>query len=96
MNRKDRRRTSKRLGIMQYQGKLPLTKRLELLHENVIIGKQMERENVEKIKLDITAQLEEKESQAVYHLAEDLAKIKKIPVMDAMSEAQKEIDNRRK
>jgi hypothetical protein len=96
MNRKDRRRTSHKLGIQQYQQKLPLKKRLELLHENILYGKQMEKENAEKTKLDIAAQMEEKESQTVYHLAEDLAKIKKIPVIDAMAEAQKEFDNRRK
>jgi hypothetical protein len=96
MNRKDRRRTAKRLGIMQYQQKLPLKKRLELMHENVIIGKQMEKENAEKTRLDIAAQLEEKESQSVYHLAEGIASTKKIAVIDAMAEAQKEFDNRRK
>lgn len=96
MNRKDRRRVSHKLGIQQYQQKLPLKKRLELLHENVIIGKQMERENAEKTKVDITAQLEEKESQAVYHLAESIATTKKIAVIDAMGEAQKEFDTRRK
>jgi predicted amidophosphoribosyltransferase len=96
MNRKERRNVSRRLGIQQYQQKLSLAKRLNLLHENVIIGKQMEKENAEKVKLDITAQLEEKESQTVYHLAEDIAKVKKIAVIDAMGEAQKEFDNRRK
>lgn len=96
MNRKERRLTSKRLGILQYQQKLPLKKRLELMHENIISGKQMERDNTEKIRQSLNEQMEEKESQAVYHLAESIAKTKKIPVLDAMSEAQKQFDSNRK
>lgn len=81
---------------MQYQQKLPIKKRLELMHENILAGKQMERENAEKMRQSINEQIEEKESQAVYHLAESIAQTKKIPVLDAMAEAQKEIDSNRK
>jgi len=96
MNRRERRLTSKRLGIMQYQQKLPLAKRLNLMHENILAGKQMEKDNAEKMRQSINQQMEEKESQTVYHLAESIAKTKKIPVLDAMKEAQKEIDSNRK
>jgi hypothetical protein len=96
MNRKERRLTSKRLGILQYQQKLPLAKKLNLMYENIIIGKQMEKENAEAVRQSVNSQMEEIESRAVYHLAEDIAKVKKIPVLDAMSQAQKEIDTRKK
>jgi len=96
MNRRERRLTSKRLGIMQYQQKLPLKKRLNLMHENIIAGKQMERENAEAVRQSINSQMEEKESQVVYALAEGIAKRKSIPVMDAMAEAQAEFDKVRK
>lgn len=96
MNRRERRLTSKRLGIMQYQQKLPLAKRLNLMHENILSGKQMEKENAEAMRTSIAAQMEEKESQVVYSLAEGIAKIKKIPVLDAMAEAQSEYDKGRK
>lgn len=96
MNRKERRNVSRRLGIMGYQQKLPLTKRLNLMHENILSGKQMEKENTEAVRQSVNSQMEEIESRAVYHLAEDIAQTKKIPVLDAMSEAQKEIDTRKR
>jgi len=96
MNRKQRRLTSKRLGIMQYQQKLPLAKRLNLMHENILSGKQMEKENAEAVRISIASQLEEKESQVVYSLAEGIAKRKNVPVIDAMAEAQADFDKSRK
>jgi hypothetical protein len=90
MNRRERRMTSKRLGIMDFQRKLPLKKRLELMSQNITYGKQQEKEFKDTVQKNINAQLEEKESQAIYNLAESIAKQKNIPLIDAMQIAQKE------
>lgn len=95
MNRRDRRNASKRLGIMEYQRKLPRNKRFELMRENIISGKQQDQEFKERVKQQISEQEEEKESQIVYNLAEKIAKYKKIPVIDAMAEAQAEYNKSR-
>ena len=88
MNRRDRRAASKRLGIMEYQSKLSRNKRFELMRENILLGKQQDEEFKKKVQQSLEEQEEEKESQIVYNLAEDIAKHKKIPVIDAMAEAQ--------
>jgi hypothetical protein len=90
MNRSERRKMSKKLGIMQYQQKLPIGKRFNLMHENIIEGKKREKEVAEEIRKSINTQIEEKESQILDHLAEEIAYRKKIPLIDAMSEARKE------
>lgn len=88
MNRKQRRETSRHLGIMQYQSKLPLDKKLNLMRENIIAGKRMEAETAEEVRRSIEEQLGEKESLAIYSLAEHIAKNKGIPMIDAMHEAE--------
>lgn len=96
MNHTERRRMSKKLGIHQYQQKLPRNKKFELLRENIIAGNKLEKENAEAIRVDIQSQMEQIESQKVYSLAEVIAKRKGIAVLDAMEEAQKEINKGRK
>jgi hypothetical protein len=90
MNRKERRLTSKRLGIMSYQQKLPLNKRLNLMKENIIAGKKREQEVKEEVRQKTNEFIQEKESQIIHHLAEDIAKRKKIPIIDALEEAKQE------
>ena len=85
MNRRDRRKTSKRLGILDYQKRLPRNKRFELIRENIIAGKAMHEENVKNAYLRI----EEREHNRMYAMAEDLAKRKDIPFMDALEEIEK-------
>ena len=96
MNRREKRQLSKNLGIMEYQQKLPRNKKFELIRENIIAGKQVHKEFVEKSRVALTAQLEETESEKVFHTAEDIAEQKKIPVIDAMEEAQKQFDKQKK
>ena len=96
MNRKERRQLSKNLGIMEYQQKLPRNKKFELMRENIISGKQTHKEFIEKNRVTLNEQAEQSESQIVFNMAEDIAKRKKIAVIDAMEEAQKEYDNQKK
>ena len=89
MNRRQKREMSKNLGIMQYQAKLPLTKKLELMRENIASGKRTQAENTEEVRRSIQQQLEEKQSASIYSMAEHISKNKGIPMIDAMEEAEK-------
>jgi len=79
---------SKNLCILQYQQKLPLEKKMILMRENAIAGKKQHEEFCEKTRLNINEQLEEIESKAVYSIAENIAKQKNIPLIDALEEAK--------
>ena len=96
MNRRERRLTSKRLGILQFQQKLPISKKLQLISQNIEAGRQREAEVKEEVRRELNAQIEEKEGQVIYHMAEVIAKRKNIPIIDAMNEAQHEYDKKRK
>ena len=96
MNRRERRLTSKRLGILQFQSKLPITKKLTLMAQNIEAGRQREAEVKEETRIELQAQMEEKESHVIYHMAEAIAKRKNIPIIDAMDEAQREYTQSKK
>jgi len=93
MNHRQRREMSKNLGIMQYQSKLSLPKRMELMRENITNGKKLQEEVAEETRRSVEEQLEEKHSAAIYSLSEFIAKTKGIPIIDAMKEAQKQMRN---
>lgn len=90
MNRKERRKMSKKLGIMQYQQKLSRNKKFDLIRENIILGKKMQNEAQEEIRQQDNKFIDQKESEIIFHIAEDIAKRKQIPIIDAMEEAKKE------
>lgn len=90
MNRRERRQMSKKLGILQHQKTLPLEKRFEIMRENILAGKQAEQEFKDQVEKDIRKQIDQKESDIIYHIAERIAKEKNIPLIDAMELAQKE------
>lgn len=90
MNRRERRSMSKKLGILQYQQKLPLNKKFELIRENIVAGKKRQDEVKEEIRIQTNKFLEDKESDIINHLAENIAKTKKIPIIDALEEARQE------
>ena len=96
MNRKERRQASHRLGIMQYQQKLPLKKRLNLMRENIIAGKKREQEVAEEVRRVQNLSQDERDSENIQFLAESIAREKKIPVIDALEEAQKKYYKGRK
>ena len=92
MNRKDRRRTSKRLGIMEYQGKLSRDKKLELMRENIISGKKLHEDFVRKSKMTQEELDDEIKYQKIYNRASEIANEKHINFTDAFEEARKEIE----
>lgn len=96
MNRRQRRQMSKNLGIMAYQQKLPRAQKFELIRQNIEEGKKMHEEFVEKNRVAVNSQIEQVDSEAVFHLAENISKRKSIPVMDAMKEAQEEYEKQKR
>ena len=93
MNRKQKRETSHKLGILQYQQKLTRSQKFNLMRENILAGKKTEQEVKENVRQQINIQIEEKESNIINHLAEDISKMKKIPFIDAIEDAKKEFNN---
>jgi len=89
MNRKERRRMSKDLGILQHQQKLTRKEKFDLIRENIISGKEQHKQFLEEVKRIQNMTKEEKDSEAINLLAEQIASSKKIPLIDALEEAQK-------
>jgi hypothetical protein len=96
MNRKERRAMSKRLGIMAYQQKLPRDKKFNIIHENIISGKLMHEEFIEKSRIMQEKYADEVESIKLYNLASQIAHQEKIPLVDAFEKAQEQINEERK
>ena len=96
MNRRERRQTAKKLGITKYQKNLSRTKKFDLIRENIIAGRQKEEEMKETVRQHQSENIDQKESEAIYNLANDIAKQKKLPIIDVMAEAQIEFDKQRK
>ena len=90
MNRKQRRQMSKNLGIMEFQRKLPFAKKMELIRENILAGKQREEEFRLEVEQSLAKQDAEKEDQVIAGIAEAKVRTKGISLTKATTEAQKE------
>ena len=88
MNRKERRQMSKRLGILQYQRQLPRNKKFELMRENIISGKKMHNEFVEKSRIMQDQYSDEVDSIKLYNTASDIAAKEGMPLIDAFEKAK--------
>lgn len=51
MNRRERRAMEKRLGITKYKRSLPLSKRFEMIEQNIIEGNKMQAKLKEEIRI---------------------------------------------
>lgn len=93
MNRSERRKTEKYLGLTKHYKTLSRSAKFDLVAERITLGKQRQKETKERIKQELTEQNEVRESKIIFTLAETIAKVKKIPVTDAMEEAKQEYSN---
>ena len=89
MNRKERRQLSRRLGIMKYQQKLPRNKKFELIAENIIAGNQQHLEFCNEVERLQSLTQEERDSENIQILAEQISKNQKIEMASAVEKAQK-------
>jgi hypothetical protein len=90
MNRRDRRKMAHKLGILQYQQKLPFNKKFELIRENIIAGKKREIEVTVEVQRRQNLSQDERESEDIEFLAKEIAQSEKIPLIDALEKAQKQ------
>jgi len=88
MNRKERRKMSKNLGILQYQQKLPRKSKFELIRENIIAGHKQENEFKQEVQRKLNLTQDEIDNENIQYLAEQIAKLEKIPLIDALEKAQ--------
>jgi len=95
MNHKERRKMSKRLGILQYQQKLSRSRKFDLLRENIISGKQMHKENVERNRILHERLQDEKDSQKIYLKALEISEHERLPIETAIEKAKKEISEKK-
>lgn len=87
MNRRERRKMSKKLGIMEFQQKLSRDKKFSLIAENIQTGKQSHLEFIEKSRIMQEKYADEVESHRLYNIATDIAQREKIPLVDAFEKA---------
>ena len=84
MNRSERRKMEKKLGLHEFYKKMTRQKRLEMIQERQNTGKRMENEMKEKVLISIKEQEDKKESDIISSNAEFISKNKNIPLIDAM------------
>jgi len=92
MNRVERRKTEKMLGLTKHYKTLSRSKKFEMQAERIAQGKQRQEETKEKVKQSITEQNDKKESAIIYTIAQTIANAKKIPLVDALKEAKIEFN----
>lgn len=90
MNRSERRKLEKKLGVSNHIKSLSRDERFERMRNNQEAGKKTHQEFVERCALSEIDQMEQKESDKIASKAEDIAKNTGIPFIDAMNQAQEE------
>jgi len=88
MNRRDRRKMSKKLGILQYQKNLPRDKKFNLIRENILAGKKREVEMKEEVRRQTNESLDETESKSIITIAQEIIEKEEISFIDALERAR--------
>lgn len=95
MNRRERRKMSRNLGILEYQRNLPFDKKMQNMRENIRIGKQMQLGNVEQVRQQTNSELEKKDSDVVNNIINEIInKGSKDSINDIVEEAKSEAEKR--
>ena len=96
MNRRERRNMQKQLGLHKFYKNQTEEQRRERIRENIQNGNRLQEEMKERVRVMQNMTAEERESQAIATLAENIARKKEIPLIDAMVEAKVEYDKSKK
>lgn len=88
MNRKERKRVEKQLGINKHIKTLNREQKFERMRTNIENGKKTHQEFIERTALSELAQMEQKESDIIANIATNIAKRESIPFIDAMEKAK--------
>jgi len=89
MNRKERRKMEKELGLRKFYKKDSFKARNKRIKGNQERGQEMEKVMKEQVERIQNEQNEQKESNIIAWMAENIAKEEKIPLIDAMELANK-------
>lgn len=92
MNRTQRKRIEKDLGIKKHRKSLSRQQKFELLRQNVQEGKQRHRENTEARERQESEADGQLQSNEVAKLALRIAKAEGMPYIDALNEANKRLN----
>ena len=93
MNRRERRHMQKQLGLNKHYKTQTREQMFERWRDNLENGKRMEEEMKTNVEVSLQEQDDQKVSDIITSKAEYIAKIQKIPVIDAMLIAQEEVEN---
>jgi len=88
MNRRDKRRMEKKLGITKHRNSLPLNRRMEMVRENIIAGKEKQLEMQEVRRLQEEGVKEEVNNSRLASIATELMISKDLSYIDALEEAK--------
>lgn len=90
MNRSERRKLEKQLGVNKHVQSLSRDQRYERIRNNQEAGNKTHQEFVERCALAELEQIDKKESDKIASAANDIAKTTGIPFIDALGQAQEE------
>jgi hypothetical protein len=90
MNRRERKKMEKDLGLQKFYKNQSRTQKWERMRENQENGKRMHEQNVIKNEENQLAAAEDKMNAIIANKAANIATKKKIPMIDAMVEATNE------
>ena len=93
MNRRERRNTEKRLGLHKHYKKETHKQKWERWESNQENGKRILEDNTRENEVRQQERAEEILTERIANRAEVIAKNKKIPLTDALIEANSEYDN---
>lgn len=95
MNRRERKHMEKQLGLQKYYKTESREKKWERWRSNQENGNRIMEDRKKEIGLAQQEAEEQRVSDVIARNAEEIAKEKKIPIIDAMVEAQEEYQNRK-
>ena len=91
MNRRERRHLEKNLGLIKQYNGLSRSAKFDMVAERIKLGKERQIETAEKIRVALEEQDSEKQSKQIETVAAIIAKSQKIPLIDAIELAKKEV-----
>lgn len=95
MNRRERKHVEKQLGLQKHYKTLSRTQRWEKMRDNQQNGKRMMEELKNKNNVDVQDQEDTAVNDKISKRAKAIAKSKKIPLIDALVEAQEEFESKK-
>jgi hypothetical protein len=90
MNRRERRAMEKKLGITKYRRSLPLSKRFEIIEQNIIEGKKMQNKVKEDIRIKDNAKADAEINKKIADRALDLMMKEDMDYYSATEKAKEE------